>query len=41
MANNMMAYVNTRPVRTTVGRDYRARIEALLDKASSDVLDHL
>jgi hypothetical protein len=37
----MIAYVNTSPARTTAGRDYRVRIEALLDKASSDALDHL
>ena len=41
MPNSMITRVDISPVRTTAGSHYRAGIESLLDKASSEVLGHL
>lgn len=41
MATSTIAHVNVSTARTPAGRDHRARIEALLDKANSEVLAHL
>jgi len=41
MTNRKIAQVNISTARTAAGRDYRARIEALLDKANGDVLADL
>ena len=41
MTSSMMADVEVRPVRTRTGSAYRARIEARLDKAESEMLTDL